>query len=438
MVPSFPPPAAHCPAPMDIVFVAHFAGSPRHGMVYGHYYLAREWIRTGHRVTIVSASYAHTRHHQPETHGSITEEYLDGIRYLWVRTPPYSPAGRIGRVCNILWFVAETLLRALPIARADLVICSSHYPLAIHPARRLARRLKARLVFEVRDLWPLTLIELGGAGARNPLIRAMQWSEKYAYRHAEHVVSVLGNAREYVIGKGMAPAKFLFVPNGIALNEEANREPLPQSHRARLDDLRERGAFLIGYAGRIGLANALYSLIDAVAQCHDPRVCAVILGEGPHAHELEAQAARLGISERTIFLEPVPKAQVHDFLQRMDILYIGLQRKSLFRFGVSPTKLNDYMLAARPIVHAIDTQGDMVVESGAGLSCRAEDSANICSAILKLKAMSAEERASIGRRGLHWIVENRNYEILAARFLQGITGSAMAAAPDTQRARAAG
>lgn len=109
------------------------------------------------------------------------------------------------------------------------------------------------------------------------------------------------------------------------------------AHRETLERLRAEGRFLVGYAGRVGLANALHSLIDAVARCGTNDVQATILGEGSHLPELRAQAERLGIGDRITFLESVWKAQVNDFLSRMDAVYIGLQSQPLFRFGVSPT-----------------------------------------------------------------------------------------------------
>lgn len=407
---------------VDIVFLAHFAGSPRHGMVYGHYYLAREWVRAGHRVTIVAASFAHTRFRQPEVGSGVTEEFIDGIRYLWVPTPHYLASDRIGRVRNILTFTFRTWWGRLPINRADLVICSSHHPFAIHGARRFARRLAARLVFEVRDLWPLTLIELGGVTARHPFIRTMQWSEDYAYRHAEKVVSVLVAARDYMAEHGMEPSKFLFVPNGIDLDEKTVAEPLPAEHLKILEGARAQGRFIIGYAGRVGLANALHTLIDAVALGRQTNVCAAILGEGSHIPDLRAQAENLDISDRVLFLDSVRKSQVNDFLARVDVAYIGLQSQPLFRFGVSPTKLNDYMLAAKPIIYAIDAPGDVVAESGAGISCRAEDPEALWAAIEALRELTADERFEMGRRGRQWLIANRDYRVLANQFLDGITG----------------
>ena len=405
---------------MDIVFMAHYAGSPQHGMVYGHYYLAREWVRMGHKVTIIAAGFAHTRHRQPDLQSEpITFENVDGIDYLWIRVPKYRAADRLGRVRNILGFVAQTWLRRLPLFRADMVICSSHYPFAIHPARSLAKRLGAKLVFEVRDLWPLTLIELGGARTSHPFIRAMQWSEDYAYRTADSVVSVLENARDYMIAHGMRPNKFSFVPNGVDLSESAFSEPLSETHVAVLDRLRAEHSFLVGYAGRVGLANALQSLVGAAALCDGNDLHVVILGDGSHVVELRSQAERLGIADRVTFLGSVPKYQVNEFLQRMDVLYLGLQSQPLFRFGVSPTKLNDYMLAAKPIICAIDVLGETISEIGAGIGCAAEDISAIKNAIIALRRLNSEERREMGRRGYEWILANRDYRVLAERFLLG-------------------
>lgn len=411
---------------MNIIFFAHFAGSPKHGMVYGHYYLAREWMRAGHDVTIVAASFAHTRFLQPQSGHALVEEFIDGIRYLWIPTPSYSPVGRLGRVRNILTFALRCWLGRLPIERADLVICSSHHPFAIHAAHRLARRHGARLVFEVRDLWPLTLIELGGADARHPFIRAMQWSENYAYRHADRVVSVLVAAHDYMVEHGMASENFLFVPNGVDMDEKQDRESLSTQHMEALERARVQGRFIVGYAGRVGLANALYTLVDALALCPDQNVCAAILGGGSHVPELYAQAERLGLVDRVLFLDSVPKAQVNDFLARVDVAYIGLQNQPLFRFGVSPTKLNDYMLAAKPIICAIDAPGDIVAESGAGVSCRAEDPEALSVAIQALRGLSPAQRAEMGECGRRWIVANRDYRVLAQRFLDGVTAASSA------------
>ncbi|MGD9685435.1 MAG: glycosyltransferase family 4 protein [Desulfobacter sp.] len=406
---------------MHIVFIAHFAGSPQHGMVFGHYYLAREWVRSGHHVTIIAAAFAHTRFRQPHVTRQIVEEHIDGVRFLWIPTPTYTPSDRVGRVRNILTFVKRVWTKNLPIQKADLVIASSHHPFAIHPSRYLANRMNARLVFEVRDLWPLTLIELGGASTKNPFIRLMQYSEDYAYQHADHVVSVLPAAKDYMIMHGMRPDKFTYIPNGVDLDEVVQSEPLPGEYVDLIEGLRSKGKFLVGYAGRIGLANALHTLVDAVKLCSSDNVNIVIMGEGSHVSELQSQAKKNGVANKIHFLTSVPKPQVHDFLTRMDCVYIGLQSQPLFRFGVSPTKLNDYMLSAKPIIYAINTPHNEVEESRAGITCQAEDALDIAKAISVMCTMSKNELVDMGRCGYDWIIKNKNYRVLAERFLKVLT-----------------
>lgn len=158
---------------MRLLLVNHYAGSLRHGMEFRPFYLAREWRRMGHEVLIVAASQSHLRSVAPRVPGASTREQIDGVDYLWLRTPAYRGNG-VGRVFNIAVFCLLLAARARRLAREcrpDVVIASSTYPMDIWPARRIARLAGAKLVHEVHDLWPLSPIELGGMSPRHPFIR---------------------------------------------------------------------------------------------------------------------------------------------------------------------------------------------------------------------------------------------------------------------------
>lgn len=405
---------------MHIVFFAHFAGSPNHGMVFGHYHLAREWVRMGHQVSIVAASYAHTRYSQPNAfRGTFQEEEIDGIHYVWVKCPSYDPKKKIDRVRNILTYIWRCIVNKLPLSPCDIVVASSHYPFAIWPAKRLSLANNALLITEIRDLWPLTLIELGGASPLNPFILMMQWAENTAYKTSDKVVSVLKNAKSYMVRHGMHPSKFVYIPNGIDTIAPLSND-LPETHAELLINLKKQGLFLVGYAGRMGTANALDNFIKAIANIPDKKVCAVLLGDGYHKEELEKYATRLKISERIFFLPPVKKSEVPTFLEWMDALFIGLKNVPIFRYGVSPNKLNDYLLAAKPIIFAIDTENEAARESGAVFTCQPEDTKDIAEAIQKLRNLSEEERILIGKKGHDWIINNRIYSKLAEQFLDKV------------------
>ena len=384
-----------------------------HGMVFGHYNLAAEWVKAGHEVTILASSYSHTRTRQPDP---APEQWIDGIRYVWLPAPRYRPESWLRRIHSILSFSARCWFSGPKIGPVDLVICSSHHPFAIHAARRIAALNKARLIFEVRDLWPLTLIELGNASRYNPFVWAMQWSEDYAYRVADKVVSVLSNSKEYMVGRGMSPQKFVFVPNGVdALKEERT---LPPGHGATILKHRKAGRLVVGYAGRIGLANALETLIEAVALLDDAPIAVAILGHGPLLSAVRKAAQRLNISDRIEFLAPVPISQVTEFMRMIDVGYVGLSNSRVFSYGTGSTKINDYMVAGKPIVSAMGAPDNPVALSGAGFVCPPEDSAAVADALRRILAMPPHEREALGNRGRTWIRTYRRNSLLAQQFLE--------------------
>ncbi len=405
---------------MNILFFAHLAGSPHHGMVYGHYYLAREWVKSGHEVTIVAASYTHIRLKQPVQHKSIAEEWINGIRYVWIPVRPYKADGSLGRIRSILEYTYQIATKKLPVNGADVVICSSHHPFPIYTARHYARKFSAKLIFEVRDLWPLTLIELGNTSRHNPFIVLMQRAEDYAYKHADKVISVLPYANNYMIGRGMAPERFTYIPNGANLSDMQNSDSLPPPHKAQIANLRKQGKFIIGYSGKVGISNALHTLIDAMALLQDKQAVAVILGTGPLVDDLKEKSKSLCVSDQIIFLGAVNKNQVNNFLQQVDVAYAGVLKSPLYRFGISLTKINDFMLAGKPIVYAVDVPGNAVELSGAGMTCPAESPEELARTILAMKNLTADQRKAMGEKGRAWIIANRDYKILAARFLEAV------------------
>lgn len=407
---------------MNILYINHYAGGPAYGMEYRPYYLAREWVRAGHQVTIVAASQSHVRSRQPDATQPFTHEQIDGIDFVWCATPSYRGNG-VGRVLNIVAFLRRlrqwrNWLRFKP----DVVIASSTYPADIGPARRIARSHGATLVWEVHDLWPLSPIELGGMSRRHPFILWMQREEDNACRHADLVVSMLPKADAHLREHGMVADKFVYVPNGIDPDEWAS-EPavmLPAAHASAIAVARSRGDLLVAYAGAHGVANALGSLLDAAKLCRDDPVTWLLVGSGPEKEMLQRRVRDERL-ERVVMLDPVPKAVIPHLLRSMDVLYIGLQSEPLFRFGISPNKLMDYMMAARPILCAIEAGNDPVSEAGCGQTIKPEDPTSLAEAVRHMCALPASERASLGRAGRAYVEVHHVYPVLASRFLTAVS-----------------
>jgi glycosyltransferase involved in cell wall biosynthesis len=410
---------------MNILLINHYAGSLQHGMEYRPYYLAREWVRLGHRVRIAASSRSHIRAQAPQMRGQDRlDETIDGIEYSWFHTPAY--AGNGGRrVLNMAAFVLRLLHDARQLASSfqpDVVIASSTYPFDIWPARRIASLARARLLFEVHDLWPLSPMELGNYSRWHPFIMLMQAAENYACRHADAVVSILPKVRDHLEAHGMARHKLHIVPNGADPAEWLAEPPaLCGDAGAVMARLHAEGKFVIGYAGSHGMANALDALLGAAVLVGDARAAFVLVGGGPDKARLQASAGALGLAN-VHFCDPVAKPQVPSLLRCFDVAYIGWQRQPLYRFGISPNKLIDYMMAARPILHSVEAGNDPVADAGCGLTVAPEDPAAVAHGVRQLMAMAAAERAAMGQRGKAYALRNLSYPVLGERFLKILAG----------------
>lgn len=409
---------------MNILLINHYAGSNKHGMEYRPFYFSREWVKLGHRVTIVASSFSHLRSQAPTIIGHVTEEEIEGIRYVWLKTPGYQGNG-VGRIFNILSFIGRLYQHKTRLIRdcmPDVVIASSTYPLDIYPARSIARKAHARLIFEIHDLWPLSPIELGGMSPWHPYIFLMQMAENFAYRVSDRVVSMLPKAASYMREHGMAAHKFAYLPHGIDVSEwQKKKTPMPREHSKVLTGLIQNGHFIVGYAGSHGLANALHTFIETASLLHGYPVTFVLVGQGPEKAALQKKTFELGLTN-TIFLPPVPRGCIPELMASMDALFIGYQKKSMYRFGISPNKLMDYMMAAKPVIHAIEAGNNLVAESGCGISVPPENPAAVAEAVIKLMEMETAQREVIGLKGRDYMLKYHNYTILAKQFLEIITG----------------
>ena len=409
---------------MNILLINHYAGSPQYGMEYRPYYLAREWIKEGHTVTIVSASFSHLRSKQPIVNRNISKELIDDIQYIWIKTPGYRGNG-IGRVWNMLTFVGKLLgisRKLSKIIKPDAVIASSTYPLDIYPAYLISQFSKAKLIFEVHDLWPLTPIELGKMPKWHPFIIMMQIAEDFAYRKADKVVSILPKALDYMVSRGLAPEKFIHIPNGIDIDEwQSFSAELPPQHQEIIESLKQEEKFLVGYAGSHGVSNALDYFVESAKYLKDLHVAFILVGQGSEKEKLQKYTIENNLNN-VIFLPSVSRNVIPNLLAMMDVLYKGSRKSSLYKYGMSPAKLIDYMMSEKPIIHSVEAGNDLVAESGCGISIPPEDSVAIADAIKRLMEMSPLEREEMGRRGKEYVIKNHDYKILAKRFLEAMNG----------------
>lgn len=408
---------------MNILYIDHYAGAPQYGMEFRPYYMAKEWHKLGHKVLIVAASYSHLRFKQPECKKESCET-IDGVDYQWYRTSPYSANG-ILRVKNIFFFLYrlyKNTARLVKVFSPDVVIASSTYPFDIWPARRIAKKAKAKLVYEIHDLWPLSPVELGGMSPAHPFIRLCQKAENDCYKYSDAVVSILPNVHEHVIAHGLDIKKLHIVPNGIVEEEwnETNAEKISdESIVSFFKAQKEAGKIIVGYTGAHGKPNSLEYLLEAAKLLADKPIVFALFGNGLEKDNLMKYSKELNV-KNVFFFNPVNKKQMLSLLKNIDIAYISLRSQPLFRFGVSPNKLMDYMVSGTPIISAIRSANDLVTEVGCGITVASANPEAIANGILQLASLTAEERRNMGKRGKTFVLKNRTYPVLAKKFLDAV------------------
>lgn len=389
---------------MKILYIDHYFGSPSMGMEFRPYYFAREWVKSGHEVLCVGASYSHLRRTQPEKIGFCK---IDRLGFLILKTREYKGNG-VCRVLNMLDFMRGLFIaarKAIFEFKPDIVIASSTYTWDNWAAAYYAKKCRAKYIYELHDIWPLSPMELGGMSKWHPFIWFLQRAEDFACKHADKIISVLPAADKHLIEHGMNPAQFAYVPNGV-LPEEWGDGTLEGN------DIKNR-QFTVGYVGGHAISNALDTLCEAAKMLSEVKF--VLIGDGAEKTRLMEKCKDIPNVE---FREPVKKSDVPATLREFDCLYIGWAKSPLYRFGISPNKIYDYMMSGRPIVHAVEAANDPVMDATCGVSCVPENVTSLVESIKSIMVLPKNERMEMGRRGRDYILKNNSLPDLANRYLK--------------------
>lgn len=395
-------------APLRIWYVSKYVSPPAQATVGSRgYRLMQELAARGHDVSIITS----TANHLADTPVLTTPyrlDQVDGMRLLWVKTMGFSGAKSLRRILSWLHFELGVLRIKSQLPEApDIIIGSSLSLFTVLSALVLRRRHQAKFVFEVRDIWPLTIEEEGGFSPKNPLVMGLAAVERLGYRKADAIVGTMPNLAEHVREVAGVDRPVFCIPMGY-IEEDAREVSLPEAYlRADIPE----GKILVGYAGTIGITNALDSLFTcAQLIAHDDRIHFVIVGDGGLRAAFEAEYGHL---DNITFVGRVPRSSVQRVLEEFDILYFSTYPSRVWKYGQSLNKLIDYMLSSKPIIGSYSGYPSMIDEAGAGVFVDPADPDRLALEITRLADLPAEERDAIGARGAAWVRQNRSYTTLA-------------------------
>ena len=408
----------------QVWIVNHYAQEPCNPGGTRHYSLAHHLMEHAWSATLLAASTELNTGRQRLARGQLwREESYGGIPFCWFRAPGYVGNG-LGRLVNMLAFAAHVVASPSLRRRAppDAVIGSSVHPFAAWAGLRLARRYGVPFIFEVRDLWPQTLVDMGAAKEGSLVVRLLRRLELHLYQAAARIVVLMPKADAYITRLGIAPGKIVWIPNGIDLAGAVANPPPPT-----------REFFYLMYFGAHGQANGLDNILAAMVRLRtlrpDRPVWLRLIGDGPLKPALIEQAKRLGL-DNVSFEPPVAKEAIPRLAAEADAFVLNLVDLPIFRYGISPNKLFDYLAAGRPIVFSCSAANDPVAEAHAGLSVPPGDPAALAEAIARLVALPEPVRAEMGRNAVAYVHANHDFRLLARRLADCLDAAVLDQARD--------
>ena len=379
---------------------------------------ARHWAALGHDVTVITAFPNHpTGIIRPEYRGQfVKRERVEGIDLL--RTWVYCAAnkGFFRRVLNFLsFFFSSLILGGLLTRQPDVVIGTSPQFFCAVAAYLLSRLKGVPFVFEVRDIWPQSAIELGVLKNRR-LIRALEAIEQHLYRQAALIVPVAESTREYLLGKGVAPEKIKIIPNGVDERYLSSVSPTPLEVREQLGLLDK---FIVSYIGTHGMSHALDVVLRAAQQFgEDSNVHFLFIGEGAEKDNLKRLAEELRLPNVT-FLNEQSRDRLPGFYRAGDVSLVPLKRLPIFK-KVLPSKLFELMGTGCPIVCGVEGEAArLVANAEAGLCIEPENSDALAAAINRLRAEPALRR-QMSESGQRFVRTHYLRSTLAEKYLDVI------------------
>lgn len=361
--------------------------------------LARELVRRGHDVTVVTAfpHYPSGRLYPGVRLAPWRREIRDGVRVLRTFIFPYHGRSSLLRIVNYVSWMLSSIQSAWLAPPCD-VMYVWHPPLTVGVTAWIVSRLKGvRYVYDVQDLWPESAV---ASGLMHPglLVDALNRLADWVYRRAPRLFVVSRAAAGALEERGVEPAKITVASHWI--------ETAPFDRPATRDIRRDFGLddkFVVMFAGNLGMVQGLETVVAAAARLRDrPEIMVTLVGDGADRPRLERLIAEARL-DNVRFLGSHPSDDMPTFMRAADALLVHLRPSPIADHAI-PTKILSYLAAGRPILCATGgAAAELVADSGAGDVVPPGDPVALADAIARLEARDASARARMGDRGREYL-----------------------------------
>jgi glycosyltransferase involved in cell wall biosynthesis len=375
---------------------------------------ARRWVRAGAKVTVVTTqpNFPAGKIFPGYRNRLFQREWIDGVETIRVWTYITANEGFVRRTLDYMSFMVTGFLASLFLPRPNVIVSTSPQFFTACAAYVLSLFKRRPFVFELRDLWPDSIIAVG-AMRESAAIRALKRLEYFLYRKAARIVSVTNSFKSVLSGNGVPADRIAVVRNGADLK---GFTPGPKP-----DDLVEKhglqGKFVAAYIGTIGMAHGLGTILETAERMKANRnVAFVLIGDGAERVRLQQEAQRRGL-DNVIFAGSVGKDEIVRYWRLADAALVLLRDRPVFRH-VLPSKIFEAMATERPIILGVLGESAALLESaGAGVVIQPESAEQLEQAILRLAA-EPEACREFGRKGRRFVEAEFDRDKLAAAMLE--------------------
>lgn len=385
--------------------------------------LSRYWVEQGHEVTVLTGFPNHPTGKIPPEYRSkfrrmIMRERISGVNVVRTWLLPFANRRPYERMLNYSSYCASAVLTGTFLNRPDVIVATSPQLLAGLAGWWISRCKRAPFVFEVRDLWPESLLAVGAASESSLLYRTLARVAGFLYRAADHIVVVTPAFKTHLVKHWrVPPEKISNVPNGV--ESDIFR---PQDAGLLRKQLGLEGKFVVSYIGTMGNAHGLGTLVQAagILQSVAPEIAFLLVGEGAERESILAQAQAQGLANLR-FLGEQPRAKIPEFIAVSDACLVLLKQASLFT-TVIPTKMLEFMSCERPVIlGAAGEAAKILHEARAGIAIEPENAVQLAGTIMRLAGDRTLCR-NLGQNGREFILRNLARQQTATDYIRILEG----------------
>lgn len=380
--------------------------------------LAQYWVQDGHEVTVLTGFPNHPNgivlpNYRGMLRRPVMREEISGVKVVRTWLFPFPNRKAHERMLNYSSFCVSAATTGMFLPRPDVLIATSPQLLVGLSGWWLARLKGAPFVFEVRDLWPESLVAVGMSNANSMLSRSLGSIAGFLYRRADHVVVVTPAFEDYLVRSWHVPAeKISVVENGVNTDLFSPRLDNVLRSELAIDE-----KFVVSYIGTMGMAHGLDTLVEVATELRQtaPEVLFLMVGEGADKARIIQFAGSRRLSNMR-FINQQPREKVPEFISASDVCLVPLKKTELFK-TVVPTKMLEFMSCARPVILGVDGQARRILDlAAAGIFVEPQNATPLAQAIRKL-ATNPVLRETLGHNGRRYVVENFSRQQTAKTYL---------------------